>query len=111
MLSNEEEHIPTINLLLLVILDVAWLGQAEGHDKVSGISSVIGTYKLDEEKPYRQHISFEKLRLEPGDKSAEGLDRWLALTKDSNKTMVQLSQSPGKVVLLSHLEQNQSPLL
>lgn len=71
---------------------------------MTGINSVIGSYKIDKEKPYRQLISFERLRLEPGDKSPEGVKRWLAVTKSGNDTMVH-----SRLPLLALSERNLLP--
>ena len=56
------------------------------HKGLLGLFTVSGHYTLDSEKPYRQCIHFEKLRLEPQD--PRHLDIWLAFAKDSNSTMV-----------------------
>ena len=62
---------------------------AEGeHEGLVGISSVLGSFSIDEETPYRQNIAFEALKIEPADTSPEKLKAWLSLMKEHNPTMV-----------------------
>ena len=66
------------------------LGQvAEGeHEGLVGISSVLGSFSIDEQTPHRQNISFESLKIEPADTSPDKLKAWLSLMKEHNPTMV-----------------------
>ena len=64
-------------------------GEAKG---LLGIQSALGKYELDAEKPDRQIVWFEAIRIAPADKDPAALKQWLAVFQKANSSMVTIPQ-------------------